>query len=193
MVRGVAGAGRAINCAWNGWIPRVRFPPRRIMASCRTRASYASPRSFPSRASRRRSQPGNWTVRAVANGTVAFSRTFTIAADVDNGGPVVTSVTWSGEAANAQEIDFTVRGKNFQPGALVLIASTSRRADGLIWPACSRATRQRINSPSTTRGCRPTNIWVIVESPDQAHEPARRSFLIEPAATSCPPRRACRG
>ncbi len=42
------------------------------------------------------SQPGNWTVRAVANGAVAFSRTFTIAADTDNGGPVVTSVTWSG-------------------------------------------------------------------------------------------------
>jgi hypothetical protein len=53
------------------------------------------------------SQPGNWTVRAVANGTVAFSRNFTIAADVDNGGPVVTNVTWSGQ--RAQEIDFTVR------------------------------------------------------------------------------------
>ena len=42
------------------------------------------------------SQPGNWTVRAVSNGAVAFSRTFSIAADTDNGGPVVTSVTWSG-------------------------------------------------------------------------------------------------
>ena len=70
------------------------------------------------------SQPGNWTVRAVSNGTVAFSRTFTIAADTDNGGPVVTSVTWSGQGSGeqAQEIDFTVRGKNFQPGSLVLIA-----------------------------------------------------------------------
>jgi Peptidase family M23 len=66
------------------------------------------------------SQPGNWTVRAVANGAVAFSRSFTIAAEIDNGGPVVNNVTWSGE--QAQEIDFTVSGKNFQPGALVLIA-----------------------------------------------------------------------
>ena len=69
------------------------------------------------------SQPGNWTVRAVSNGAVAFSRTFTITADVDNGGPVVSSVTWPGQApTGAQEIDFTVRGKNFQPGLLVLIA-----------------------------------------------------------------------
>ena len=84
------------------------------------RASCASRRNFPSRDSRPASQPGNWTVRAVSNGSVAFSRSFTIAADTDNGGPVVSSVTWSGE--RAQEIDFTVKGKNFQPGSLVLIA-----------------------------------------------------------------------
>src|SRR4029077_17564269 len=34
------------------------------------------------------SEPGNWTVRAVSNGSVAFSRTFSIAPDSDNGGPV---------------------------------------------------------------------------------------------------------
>jgi hypothetical protein len=34
--------------------------------------------------------------------------------------PVVESVTWTGE--RTQEIDFRIRGRNFQPGCLVLIA-----------------------------------------------------------------------
>jgi hypothetical protein len=38
----------------------------------------------------------------------------------DHEGPVVDSVTWTGE--RKQEIDFTIRGRNFQPGSLVLIA-----------------------------------------------------------------------
>jgi murein DD-endopeptidase MepM/ murein hydrolase activator NlpD len=111
------------------------------------------------------SQPGNWTVRAVANGAVAFSRTFTIAADTDNGGPVVTSVTWSGE--RAQEIDFTVQGKNFQPNSLVLIAQY-RQAGGWTYLASLQARNTSPNQLTVHYSGLPANEYlVIVENPDQ--------------------------
>jgi murein DD-endopeptidase MepM/ murein hydrolase activator NlpD len=121
------------------------------------------------------SQPGNWTVRAVANGAVAFSRTFTIAADIDNGGPVVTSVTWSGE--QAQEIDFMVRGRNFPPGALVLIAQY-KPAGGWSYIASLQARDTTANQLTVHYAGLPANeYWVIVESPDgRMSRPAQ--FLI---------------
>ena len=66
------------------------------------------------------SQPGLWTARAISSGKLLFTRQFQIVGEVDTGGPVVTSVTWSG--VKAQEIDFTVQGKNFQQNSLVNIA-----------------------------------------------------------------------
>jgi murein DD-endopeptidase MepM/ murein hydrolase activator NlpD len=111
------------------------------------------------------SQPGNWTVRAVSNGRVAFSRSFTIAADNDNGGPVVTSVTWSGE--RAQEIDFTVRGKNFQPGSSVLIAQY-KEAGGWRYLASLQARDATANQLTVHYAGLPANEYlVIVENPDQ--------------------------
>ena len=111
------------------------------------------------------SQPGNWTVRAVSNGVVAFSRTFTIAADTDNGGPVVSSVTWSGE--QAQEIDFTVRGKNFQPGSLVLIAQY-KQAGGWSYLASLQPRETTANQLTVHYAGLPANEYlVIVETPDQ--------------------------
>ena len=115
------------------------------------------------------SQPGNWTVRAVSNGTVAFSRAFTIAADVDNGGPVVTSVTWSGQGSGerAQEIDFTVRGKNFQPGSLVLIAQY-KQAGGWTYLASLQARDATANQLTVHYAGLPANEYlVIVENSDQ--------------------------
>ena len=121
------------------------------------------------------SQPGNWTVRGVANGAVAFSRSFTIAAANDNGGPIVTSVTWSGE--RAQEIDFTVRGKNFQPGSLVLIAEY-KQAGGWRYLASLQPSSSGPNQMVVHYAGLPANeYWVIVESPDQrTSRPAQ--FLI---------------
>jgi len=115
------------------------------------------------------SQPGNWTVRAVANGAVAFSRTFTIAADIDNGGPVVSSVTWPGKGSgeSAQEIDFTVRGKNFQPGSLVLIAQY-KPAGGWTYLASLQARDATENQLTVHYAGLPANEYlVIVENPDQ--------------------------
>ena len=111
------------------------------------------------------SQPGNWTVRAVANGSVAFSRTFSIAPTNDNGGPVVTSVTWSGE--RTQEIDFTVHGKNFQPGSLVLIAQYAP-AGGWKYLASLQPRSAGPNQLLVHYAGLPVNEYlVIVESPDQ--------------------------
>jgi murein DD-endopeptidase MepM/ murein hydrolase activator NlpD len=115
------------------------------------------------------SQPGNWTVRAVSNGTVAFSKTFTIAADSDNGGPVVTSVTWPGRGTGeqAQEIDFTVRGKNFQPNSLVLIAQY-KQAGGWTYLASLQPRTVTANELSAHYAGLPANEYlVIVENPDQ--------------------------
>jgi len=121
------------------------------------------------------SQPGNWTVRGVANGAIAFSRTFSIAADTDNGGPVVTSVTWSGE--RAQEIDFTVHGKNFQPGSLVFIAQYGP-AGGWKYLTTLQPRSFAPNQLTVHYAGLPANeYWVIVESPDQRmSRPAQ--FLI---------------
>ena len=121
------------------------------------------------------SQPGNWTVRAVANGVVAFSRPFAIAPSNDDGGPVVTSVTWSGE--RAQEIDFTVRGKNFQPGSLVFIAQY-KQAGGWSYIANLQARQTTATQLTVHYAGLPANeYWVIVESPDgRMSRPAQ--FLI---------------
>lgn len=127
------------------------------------------------------SQPGTWTVRAVSNGAVAFSRTFTIAADDTNfGGPVVTSVTWPGAkpSERVQEIDFTVRGKNFQPGALVLIAQY-KPAGGWSYIASLQPREFSANQLTVHYAGLPANeYWVMVESPDgRMSRPAQ--FLIE--------------
>jgi murein DD-endopeptidase MepM/ murein hydrolase activator NlpD len=125
------------------------------------------------------SQPGNWTVRAVSNGKLAFSRSFTIAADTDNGGPVVNSVTWSGQGSGerAQEIDFTVRGKNFQPGSFVLIAQY-KQSGGWSYIASLQARDTTVNQMTVHYAGLPANeYWVIVESPDgRMSRPAQ--FLI---------------
>ncbi len=129
------------------------------------------------------SQPGNWTVRGVANGSVAFSRTFSIAADTDNGGPVVTSVTWPGQ--RTQEIDFTVRGKNFQPGSLVLIAEYRQQGD---WKYLASLQPQSFAPNQLVvhyAGLPANEYWVIVESPDQRmSRPAQ--FLIETGGYKLP-------
>jgi murein DD-endopeptidase MepM/ murein hydrolase activator NlpD len=112
------------------------------------------------------SQPGNWTVRAVANGAVLFSRSFTIAPSNDDGGPVVTSVTWSGQ--RTQEIDFTVKGKNFQPNSLVLIAQY-RQTGGWTYLPSQPTVRNASASEITAHyaGLPANEYLVIVESPDQ--------------------------
>jgi murein DD-endopeptidase MepM/ murein hydrolase activator NlpD len=115
------------------------------------------------------SQPGAWTVRAVSNGAVAFSRTFTIAADKDNGGPVVTSVTWPGQGSGekAQEIDFTVRGRNFQPNSIVLIAQY-KPAGGWTYLASLQARDATPNQLTVHYAGLPANEYlVIVENSDQ--------------------------
>jgi murein DD-endopeptidase MepM/ murein hydrolase activator NlpD len=111
------------------------------------------------------SQGGAWTARVVANGRILFSRQFTIAADVDTGGPVVSSVTWSG--VKAQEIDFTVSGRNFQPNPLVFIAQY-RPAGG--WAYLASLQPQTV-SPSQLvvhyPGLPADEYLVIVENQDQ--------------------------
>lgn len=121
------------------------------------------------------SEPGNWTVRAVSNGKVAFSRTFSIAGVVDNGGPSLTSVTWSGE--KAQEIDFTVRGKNFQPGAVVLIAEY-KRTGGWRYLASLQPRDATANQLTVHYAGLPANeYWAMVENSDgRISRPAQ--FLI---------------
>ncbi|HTR38897.1 MAG TPA: peptidoglycan DD-metalloendopeptidase family protein [Bryobacteraceae bacterium] len=110
-------------------------------------------------------QPGMWTARGVVNGKIAFSRTFTLAAEADNGGPLVTSVTWSG--VKTQEIDFTVRGKNFQPSALVFIARYGP-AGGWTYIASLQPTANAPNELSVHYAGLPANEYlVIVENPDQ--------------------------
>jgi murein DD-endopeptidase MepM/ murein hydrolase activator NlpD len=133
------------------------------------------------------SQPGNWTVRGVANGTVAFSRTFSIAPNDDNGGPVVSSVTWSGQASGerAQEIDFTVRGKNFQPGSLILIAQYAP-AGGWKYLATLQPRSAAANQMVVHYAGLPVNeYWVMVESPDQRMS-RPMPFLIAAAGYKLP-------
>ena len=111
------------------------------------------------------SQPGRWRVRAIANGAELFSREFTIAGDTNFGGPSVTSVTWPG--VKAQETDFKVQGKNFQPDSLVLIAQYAP-AGG--WTYLT-ALRPRTFAPNELivhyPGLPANEYLVIVENPDQ--------------------------
>jgi len=111
------------------------------------------------------SQPGKWTVRAFANGAPLFTREFQIAGEVDNGGPIVTSVTWSG--VKAQEIDFTVQGKNFQPHALVNIAQYTA-SGGWVYLASLKPRTESPNQLEVHYPGLPANEYlVIVENPDQ--------------------------
>jgi murein DD-endopeptidase MepM/ murein hydrolase activator NlpD len=133
------------------------------------------------------SQPGNWTVRAVSNGTVAFSRTFTIAAETDNGGPVVTSVTWPGKGSGgqAQEIDFTVRGKNFQPGSIVRIAEYNQAGGWNYLPGQAAILSASAEQMAVHYAGPANEYWVIVESPDgRMSRPAQ--FLIETGGYKLP-------
>ena len=129
------------------------------------------------------SQPGNWTVRAMSNGSVAFSRSFTIAGSTETGGPVVTSVTWPGE--QAQEIDFTVRGKNFQPGALALIAEYKPNG-GWRYLASLQPHDVAADQLKVRYAGLPANeYWVIVENPDgRMSRPSQ--FLIETGGYKLP-------
>jgi murein DD-endopeptidase MepM/ murein hydrolase activator NlpD len=111
------------------------------------------------------SQPGKWTVRVISNGQPLFSRQFQIAADADAGGPVVNSVTWSG--ALAQEIDFTVQGKNFQPSPLVFIAQYTR-SGGWTYLASLQPRAVTPNQLTVHYPGLPANEYlVIVQNPDQ--------------------------
>ncbi len=111
------------------------------------------------------SQPGRWRARAIANGSELFSHEFTIAGETDTGGPVVTSVRWSG--AKAQEIDFTVQGKNFQADSIVLIAQYAR-AGGWTYLASLRARSFTPNQLSVHyEGLPASEYLVLVENPDQ--------------------------
>jgi murein DD-endopeptidase MepM/ murein hydrolase activator NlpD len=111
------------------------------------------------------SQPGKWTVRVVANNGILFKREFQIAGDTDRGGPVVTSVTWSG--VRAREIDFTVDGRNFQANSLVNIAQYTASGGWVylasLQPRSASATQLTVHYPGL-----PANEYlVIVENPDQ--------------------------
>ena len=111
------------------------------------------------------SQPGFWTVRVISNGTALFSRQFRIAGDSDSGGPVVTSVTWSG--VRAREIDFTVQGKNFQSNSLVLIAQYTS-STGWKYLASLQPARTSANELIVHYAGLPANEYlVIVENSDQ--------------------------
>jgi len=111
------------------------------------------------------SQPGRWTVRVISNGKPLFSREFQIAADADTGGPVVTSVTWSG--VKAREIDFTVHGKNFQANPLVYIAQYTPSGGWnylvSLQPRAVTPNQLEVHYPGL-----PANEYlVIVQNPDQ--------------------------
>ena len=112
------------------------------------------------------SQPGRWRARAIANGSELFSREFTIAGETDSGGgPIVTSVVWSG--AKAQDIDFTVQGKNFQSDALVLIAQYAR-AGGWTYLASLKPSTFSPTQLGVHYGGLPASEYlVMVENPDQ--------------------------
>jgi len=111
------------------------------------------------------SQPGVWTARAIANGKQLFTRQFQIAGEVDSGGPIVTSVTWSG--VKAQETDFTVQGKNFERNSLVYIAEYTRsggwRYLASLQPSAATADKLAVHYAGL-----PANEYlVMVENPDQ--------------------------
>ncbi|HMD50179.1 MAG TPA: M23 family metallopeptidase, partial [Bryobacteraceae bacterium] len=129
------------------------------------------------------SQPGVWTARVSANGRALFSRQFTIAAEHDEGGPVVSSVTWSG--VRSAEIDFTVEGRNFQPGAMVFIAEYTQSGGWTylanLKPTAATATELKVHYAGL-----PANEYlVIVENQDQRmSRPV--PFLIESGGYKLP-------
>lgn len=129
------------------------------------------------------SQPGTWTARVSGNGRVLFSRTFRIAAERDDGGPVVASVTWSG--VRSQEIDFTVLGRGFQPNAMVLIARYTASGG---WAYLASLTPTE-NTPTRLRvhytGLPANEYLVIVENQDQRLS-RPMPFLIETGGYKLP-------
>jgi murein DD-endopeptidase MepM/ murein hydrolase activator NlpD len=129
------------------------------------------------------SQPGTWKARVMANEALLFSKEFRIAADSDNGGPVITNVTWSG--VKAQEIDFTVQGRNFQPNSLVFIAQYTR-AGGWAYIASLQARTATANQLVVHYAGLPANEYlVIVENPDQRMS-RPMPFLIETGGYKLP-------
>ncbi len=129
------------------------------------------------------SQPGLWTARVSANGRLLFSRQFTIAAERDEGGPIVTSVTWSG--IKSDEIDFTVQGRNFQPNAMVFIAQYTQSGGWTyltnLKPSAATPDQLKVHYPGL-----PANEYlVIVENQDQRmSRPV--PFLIESGGYKLP-------
>ena len=129
------------------------------------------------------SQPGIWTARVSANNRALFSRQFTIAAEHDEGGPVVTSVTWSG--VRAREIDFTVQGRNFQPNAIVLIAQYTP-SGGWTYLANLKPSETTPNQLRVHYGGLPANEYlVLVENQDQRMS-RPMPFLIESGGYKLP-------
>lgn len=128
-------------------------------------------------------QPGTWTARVTANGRALFSRQFTIAAENDDGGPVVSSVTWSG--VRSAEIDFTVQGRNFQPGAMVFIAEYTQ-SGGWTYLANLKPSAETSNELEVHYAGLPANEYlVIVENQDQQmSRPV--PFLIESGGYKLP-------
>ena len=129
------------------------------------------------------SQPGVWTARVSANGRTLFSRQFTIAAEQDEGGPVVSSVTWSG--VRSAEIDFTVEGRNFQAGAMVFIAEYTQ-SGGWTYLANLKPSDATPNELKVHYAGLPSNEYlVIVENQDQRmSRPV--PFLIESSGYKLP-------
>jgi murein DD-endopeptidase MepM/ murein hydrolase activator NlpD len=111
------------------------------------------------------SQPGLWTVRVFSKNQTLFSRKFQITSDVDTGGPVVSSVTWSG--AKAQEIDFTVAGKNFQANPLVFIAQYTASGGWKYLVSLQPRTVAPTELVVHYAGLPANEYLVIVQNPDQ--------------------------
>ncbi len=129
------------------------------------------------------SQPGAWTARAFANGALLFSRQFSIAAETDDGGPVVTKVTWSG--APAQETDFTVLGRNFQSNPLVLIARYTASGGWTYLATLQPSSASPNKLVVHYRGLPANEYLVIVENQDQRMS-APAPFLIETGGYKLP-------
>ncbi len=98
-----------------------------------------------------------------------------------------------GSGEQAQEIDFTVRGKNFQPGSLVLIAQY-KPAGGWTYLASLQPRDTTANQLTVHYAGLPANEYLGDRGESgSAHEPADAVPDLRPAATSCRRRRACRG
>jgi len=129
------------------------------------------------------SQPGKWIARVSANGLALFSREFTIAAEQDTSGPVVTNVTWNG--IRTQEIDFTIQGRNFQPNPLVFIAEYTS-SGGWKYLANLQPSSATPNQLTVHYAGLPANEYlVIVENQDQRMS-RPMPFLIETGGYKLP-------